>query len=422
MLDNLITILLFIFVFCLIVISHEFGHYIVAKINGVRVIEFGIGMGPKLISFHKNGTDYCIRLLPIGGACIYDMGDMLDMEDENSNDKRIEKTLIQRAEEKISEHDENIDQNSKGSFSGADARLERIRNEKMNKRGKGLGEEGHDDGFLAEKQGIPYTEAPVFVRMAIVIAGPLFNFILAYFIALIVVWNTGSTTPVINGLIDGYPAQEAGMQEGDLITRMNGNRVYLASEIYVNTYLNQEREMTIEYLRDGKKYATTVTPKYDEELGRYLVGFKGYGQYVDCKNASVFEYSFYEVRYGFVGVTKTLLMLIQGRGSKDDIAGPVGMAQTIDEVKDVASPYGPWVVFLNIINLAMLLSVNLGIINLLPLPAIDGGKLIFLIVEAVRGKPIPPEKEGIVHLVGFALLMVLMIFVMYNDVMRIITG
>ncbi len=258
--------------------------------------------------------------------------------------------------------------------------------------------------------------------MAIVIAGPLFNFILAYLIALIVVWNTGSTVPTITGTIEGYPAEAAGIMPGDLITKMNGSRVYLASEIYVNTYLNQEREMTIEYLRDGKKQTVTVTPKYDEELGRYLVGFNGYGEYISCKNASVFKYSYYEVRYGVVGVIKSLFMMIEGRGSKDDIAGPVGMAQTIGEVKDVASPYGPWVLFLNIINLAMLLSVNLGILNLLPLPAIDGGKLIFLIVEAVRGKPIPPEKEGIVHLVGFALLMVLMVFVMYNDIMRIITG
>ncbi|MBQ0027995.1 MAG: site-2 protease family protein [Lachnospiraceae bacterium] len=380
------TILLFVFVFCLVVISHEFGHYIVAKINGVRVIEFTVGMGPKLVSYHKNGTDYCIRLLPIGGACIYDMGDMLD---ETSEDDGRDKEIVKETEVK---------------------------------RGISENKEGHDDGFLNEKQGIPYVEAPVFVKIAIVIAGPLFNFILAYLIALIVVWNTGSTTPVINGLIDGYPAQEAGMQPGDLITKMNGSRVCLASEIYVNTYLGKEHDMTIEFIRDGEKHTVTVTPVYDEAEGRYLVGFRGYGKYITCKDLSVFKYSYYEVRYGFVGVTKTLLMLLQGRGSKDDIAGPVGMAQTIDEVREVTQPYGPWVLFLNILNLSMLISVNLGIINLLPLPAIDGGKLIFLFVEVIRGKPVPPEKEGIVHLVGFALLAVLMVFVMYNDILRLIAG
>lgn len=421
MLDSLITILLFLFVFCLIVISHEFGHFIVAKMNGVRVIEFGIGMGPKVVGFHKNGTYYCIRLLPIGGACIYDMG---DIEDDDDSDKKtgISNHLVKQAGLVNPEsHDDSANMSEK-TYNGAEARLERINNEKLRSRGKYESKEGSDDGFLNEKQGIPFTDAPVLVKIAIVAAGPIFNFILAYLLALIVVWNTGSTSPEIIGVMDGYPAQEAGMQSGDIITSMNGSTVYLANEIYVNTYLNREREMTIEYLRDGKKYTVTVTPKYSEEHGRYLVGFDGYGKYVSCKNASVFKYSYYEVRYGFVGVIKSLEMLIQGRGSKDDVAGPVGMAQTIDNIKNEAAPYGVWVVFINMLNIAMLLSVNLGIINLLPLPAIDGGRLIFLIVELVRGKPIPPEKEGIVHLVGFALLMVLMVFVMYNDIMRIVTG
>ncbi|MCR5399321.1 MAG: site-2 protease family protein, partial [Lachnospiraceae bacterium] len=180
--------------------------------------------------------------------------------------------------------------------------------------------------------------------------------------------------------------------------------------------------MTIEYDRDGKTYTVTVNPKYDEEAGRYLVGFNGYGEYVECKGLNVFGYSYYEVRYAFVGTGKSLIALLTGRGSKDDVAGPIGMAQTIDEVKDAVAPYGPWVVLLNMFNIAMLLSVNLGILNMLPLPAIDGGKFMFLILEALRGRPVPPEKEGIVHLIGFALLAVLAIAVMYNDIMRIVTG
>lgn len=416
MLDNLVTILLFLLVFCLIVVSHEFGHYIVAKMNGVRVLEFGIGMGPKIVSFRKNGTDYCIRLFPLGGACVYEMtDDALDYIDD--------KTIFQKARIKADEHDESIVQNARGSFSGADSRLEKVRSEaKIAKLSNTSNEAGEDAGFLYERPGIPYYKASVLSRISIIIAGPLFNFILAYLLALIVVWNTGTTLPEITGVMDGYPAKEAGIMPGDIITSMNGSHVYLANEIYVNTYLNQERDMTIEFLRDGKKHTVTVTPKYSEEAGRYLVGFNGYGRYVTCKDASLFKYSYYEVRYGFVGTAKSILMMLQGRGSKDDVAGPVGMAQAIDEVKDAASPYGPWVVLLNMFNIAMLLSVNLGILNLLPLPAIDGGKLIFLIIEAVRGKPVPPEKEGIVHLIGFALLFALMMFVMYNDIMRIVTG
>lgn len=394
MLDNLITILLFIFVFCILVVTHEFGHYIMARINGVRVLEFGIGMGPKIVGFHKNGTDYCIRALPFGGACIYDLTD-----DETAYESVAGK---RKSSEKTTE-----------SCKYETSLTETIGNEILQ-------QAGSDAGFLEEKRGIPYGEANLFSRISIVLAGPIFNFIMAYFLALIVVWNTGTTIPEITGVIENYPASEAGIMPGDIITKMNGSSVHLASEIYVNTYLNKERDMTIEFLRDGEKHIITVTPKYNEETGRYLVGFNGYGRYLTCKDASIFKYAYYEVRYSFVGTAKSLLMLLQGRGSKDDLAGPVGIAQTIGEIKDASAPYGIWAVMINMLNMAMLFSVNIGILNLLPLPAIDGGKFMFLVIEGIRGKKIPPEKEGIVHLVGFALLMGLMVFVMYNDIMRII--
>ena len=376
--DSLVSFLLFLLVFFIIVVSHEFGHYIVARLNGVRVIEFTIGMGPKLVGFKKKGTRYVLRALPIGGACIYDTGleDAFAAQKEEGEDKPLHSETETKA--------------------------------------------GEDAGFLNELQGISYKEAPLFSRIAIVLAGPVFNFIVAYLLALIVVWNTGSSNAKITSLMDGYPAKEAGLEVGDVITKMNGSRVYLANEIYINTYTNKSRPMTIEYERDGVKGVVTVNPKYNDETGRYLIGLNGYGEYLECKNGSVFKYAYYEERYAFVGTWKSLIALLAGRGSKDDVAGPVGMAQAIDEVKDAAAPYGPWVVLLNMFNIAMILSVNLGILNLLPLPAIDGGKLMFLFVEGVRGKPIPPEKEGIVHLVGFALLAVLAVVVMYNDILRLI--
>ena len=126
------------------------------------------------------------------------------------------------------------------------------------------------------------------------------------------------------------------------------------------------------------------------------------------------------MRYGLKMTVKSLGMLLTGKAGVDDMAGPVGMAQIIGEVQQEAAPYGPLVVAVNMVNLAMLLSVNLGVINLLPLPALDGGRLVFLLVEAVRGKPVPPEKEGMVHFAGFVLLMVLMVVVMFNDVSRLL--
>lgn len=112
-------------------------------------------------------------------------------------------------------------------------------------------------------------------------------------------------------------------------------------------------------------------------------------------------------------------MLFSGKVTKDDVAGPVGIAQLVGNTYEEAKPYGMSSVILSMMNIAVLLSVNLGILNLLPVPALDGGRLVFLLIEAVRGKPIPPEKEGMVHLAGMAALMVLMVFVLFNDIARI---
>lgn len=280
-----------------------------------------------------------------------------------------------------------------------------------------------EDGLDSEK-GTPsegaFPNASVWARISTVFAGPFFNFILAYILAMIVVGYAGSDKPVINGLIDGYPAQEAGMQPGDVITRMNGERIYVAREIWLNTYVGAGETMTVEFLRDGEKHTAALVPKYNEEEDRYLLGFNGYGEYVDCRNAGIFKYSYYEVRYSLRATIKSLGMLIQGKASKDDISGPIGVAQVIGEVKEQAEPYGVWMVILNMINIALLLSVNLGVMNLLPLPALDGGRLVFLIIEAIRGKPVPPDKEGMVHFAGFVVLMILMVFVMFNDISRLL--
>ena len=359
------TIILFILVFGLIVISHEFGHFLLGKANGIGVVEVAVGMGPKLFSFTKKGTRYSLRLLPIGGACMFEG------------------------------EDGNLEENS------------------------AIQPESEKQGALIKKETMAFPDAPVWARISAVAAGPIFNFILAFLLALIVVGYSGSDRPVINGLMDGYPAKEAGIMPGDVIKKMNGEKIYLAREIYVNMYLNKDKDMTLVYERDGKEYETTLTPKYDEKEGRYLLGFEGYGEYVDCRNTNIFKYSYYEVRYGLKSTIKSLGALVTGNASKDDVAGPIGIAQVIGEVSEAAAPYGAWVVILNMLNIAMLLSVNLGILNLLPLPALDGGRLVFLLIEAIRGKPIPPEKEGIVHFAGFVALMILMVFVMYNDITRL---
>ena len=347
------TLVFFILIFGLVVIAHECGHFLLAKTNGIRVTEFAIGMGPKLLHFKKGETEYCLRLLPIGGACVFD------------NENELGGTADKEYEE--------------GAFPAAN----------------------------------------VWARISTVVAGPIFNFILGFLIAFVLVWFSGSDRPVINGLMEGYPMEEAGVLPGDVITHMNGEKIYLAREIYINTYINKEKPMLIIYERDGEAFEVTVTPKYSDEDGRYLIGLKGYGEYVDCRNANIFPYTYYEVRYCLKSTLKSLGMLLSGNGSKDDVSGPIGIAQVIGDVSEQAAPYGMWVVILNMLNIALLLSVNLGVMNLLPLPALDGGRLVFLLIEAVRGKPVPPDKEGMVHFAGFVVLMLLMVFVMYNDIMRL---
>lgn len=353
----LLTIIVFILVFSVVVIAHELGHFLIAKLNGIRVVEFAIGMGPALIKFTKGETKYVLRLLPLGGACM---------------------------------------------FEGED----------------GIYSEKNEDGKPQQKQEGAFNEANVWARIATVFAGPFFNIILAFLLSLIVVGFSGSTKPTISSLMSGYPAQQAGLQVGDVITKIDGERIYLQGEVTLISSLNQGESLKVEYLRGADKYETLLIPQFSEEDQRYYMGFT-IGEHVDCSGISLLKYSAYEVRYWLKATVKSLIMLVQGKLSSDDLSGPVGIAVTIDETIEVTKPYGLPTVVLTMINFAVLLSVNLGVMNLLPIPALDGGRLLFLLFEVVRGKPIPPEKEGVVHFVGFVALMLLMVFVMYNDIARI---
>ena len=163
----------------------------------------------------------------------------------------------------------------------------------------------------------------------------------------------------------------------------------------------------------------TLTPLYNDEDARYYIGLRGSGEFIKCNPAQVFQYGIYEVRYWVKATYKSLFMLIQGRAKKEDVSGPIGMAQFVGETYDEAKTYGVSTIIFTMMNIVILLSVNLCIFNLLPIPALDGGRLVFMLLEVIRGKPIPPEKEGMVHFAGLVALMILMVFVMYNDIARI---
>ena len=372
------SIIWFFVILAVIILSHEFGHFIVARANGIRVIEFAMGFGPTLCSFTRKGTKFSLKLLPLGGACIFDDAELENLSEEKKTDE---------GEEAFSED---------------------------------ISADG-DKALKKEKpKGIPFRQAGVWARISTVFAGPFFNFIVAFIFAMIIVGSVGTDLPVVQGLTDGRPAAESGLKVNDVITRINGESIHVWRDISLISILNSGEELTIEYERDGETGTVTFTPAYSSEDNRYYIGIEGGTYYMECKGFDLIKYSWYELIYNFRNTLKSLKQLVLGKLSYDNLSGPVGIAQVVNENYDVAKDYGISSVVLTMMNIAMLLSVNLGVINLLPLPALDGGRLVFLLVEAVRGKPVPAEKEGMVHLIGIILFFLLAIFVFYNDIMRII--
>lgn len=352
------TIILFLLIFGTIVIVHEFGHYLLGRINGIGVVEFSVGMGPRLCSFTKRGTVYSLRLLPLGGSCMF------------------------------------------------------------------LGEDGANTEGYEEVEGKPFHQAKAWGRIATIAAGPIFNFILAFLFSLIIIHFCGVNKPIISEVVEHSPAQEAGLLAGDEITRVNGSKVHFFGEVGLDFAISGAKDVEIEYIRDGVKHTVSVTPKLDEQDGYYYIGImrQATREELEVSGMELVRYSAHYVGYQLKLTYKSLLMLVQGEVPMTDLAGPVGMAQIVSNTYENAKPLGFLNVLVRMLDLAVLLSVNIGFLNLLPLPALDGGRLVFLLVEVVRGKPVSQEKEGMVHFAGFVALMILMVFVMYNDILRLVTG
>lgn len=428
------NILIALIIFSVIIIIHELGHFLLSKKNGIGVTEFSVGMGPRIASFKKGETRYSLKLLPFGGSC------MMVGEDE----------LV-------------------------DA----------------------DNAF---------NKKSVWARISVVVAGPVFNFILAFLLALFIIGTIGYDPAAISKIDHGMGAQEAGLKVGDIITKINGTNVDISRDISnfyqftpithapveieymregekntarinpmktktyqmgfyyepsnrpaevtlvgegtpfeaagikvgdiitkidnqqistgdeLNEYFQrnplEDRPVLVTYQRDGKTSSVDVTPKFIEES--YKLGFSYNMGRVKTSPFGVIKYSAIEVKYWIVTTVKSLEQMIMGRVSKDDIAGPVGIVNIIGDTYKQSRQEGLLTVLLNLANISILLSANLGVMNLLPIPALDGGRLLFLIIEVFRGKPIDQEKEGLVHMIGLIALMILMVFIMFNDISRLI--
>lgn len=352
----MLNMILAILVFGLIVLIHEFGHFLLAKINGIGVVEFSIGMGPRLFSFLVGETRYSFKILPFGGSC------MMVGEDEDDKDPKA------------------------------------------------------------------FNNKPVLARISVIFAGPFFNFILAFLFAVIITMNIGHDTAYVYGVTEGSPAAQTDIRQGDKVVRMNRQKIQTYRDVLLYTMSHPGENVKVTYQRaveggweKGGRYeekTVSITPRYSEEAGTYLMGISFYNKYEKPKNIEeTIRYSVYEVNYCIRSTFASLKMLFTRQVKVDEaVAGPVRIVSMIGGTVGESRQDGVSAIFLTLSYWCLILSASLGIMNLLPIPALDGGRLVFLFIELVRGKPIDREKEGMVHMAGLACLMALMVLVLFNDI------
>ena len=370
-----------------LVFFHELGHFLAAKFFKVGVLEFSIGMGPRILSGVFHNTRYSIKLLPLGGSCA-----MLGEDAAGS-----------------------------GDFSTA------------------RGEEEEDvldfDGVVFAKEDIDkysFEKKPAWQRFIICFGGVFHNFLLAFVLAIILTLNIGAEFPIIGAATVQTPAMESGLEENDRIVAIelaNGSRRSIASlqELSIFLELHQEDfqkgDIKVTVLREGKKESFSFSPYRDPETGRYRLGVQLKNGRVKAKNVfQVLEYSYYEFRFNARIVFDSLAMILKGRVSRQDVMGPVGTVAVIGGAVQQSSSGGLRLTILVLMNLSLMLSVNLGIMNLLPIPALDGGRLLFILLEMLLRKRLNPKWEERINTVGMAILLLLMVAIVFNDVFNLFTG
>ncbi len=366
-------------VFGLIVLIHELGHFLAAKAMGVQVNEFAIGFGPKLLQFGKHETRYSLRLFPVGGFCA--------MEGEDA-------------------------------AGGGEVSLEEQRRAEQNPR-----------SFLCK---------PVWRRVVITIAGVVMNLVLGFVVLLV---YCGVCTPLsedgrayysdtqIAVLEDDTSGYQSGLRPGDTLLKIDGQRVFSAFDIQFLLQNSNDGvfEMQVRRVVDGEKQVLTLPEvtfrrEYSEETGRHTLIYdflvRGVPQTV---GSTIVEAARTECSVA-VTVWRTLKGMFTGQYGLNDLSGPVGTVDIIGDVVEDAVQHTDWRIgWGNVLMLVAMLTVNVGIFNLLPLPALDGGRLLFLIWEGVTRRRVLPKYEGIVHAIGLALLLLLIVIVTFNDIVKLVT-
>jgi regulator of sigma E protease len=363
------SIIIAIIIFGLIVVVHEYGHFIAARKCGVMVEEFAIGMGPTILKKKKGETIYSWRIFPIGGFC-----KMLGEDTDNMDPRSFNSKSLPR-------------------------------------------------------------------RAIILAAGALMNFLLAFVLFLVLVLFGIYAMPQVSSVAEGSPAEEAGLMAGDRITKLNGTTIHLFEDISFELSSNRGTPVEVEFKRGKEKHLVIITPYLDQD-SQYKIGFRAEscvglfnGTSIDpasdIKRAGLWESLqsaywriIFFIRVTFVGITR----LVTFQLPLADMSGPIGIVNVISSsytevVNDptMKSPIDTLVsILMTMANLCAMLSANLGVFNILPLPALDGGRLVFVAFEAIRRKPVPVEKEGFIHFVGFVLLMLLAVFIAYSDIRKLL--
>lgn len=343
----LITVLSSAFVFGLLVLIHELGHFVTAKMTGMRVDEFAIGFGPRIFSKKYGETVYSLRSVPLGG-----FNDIAGMSPDD------------------------VEAGSRG-----------------------------------------YNAKPIWARMVVIVAGATMNFILPIFIFWgiysFVGLSSPSNEPVLGEVLQGKPAYTAGLRDGDRIVRIDGKEINTWSDFVKTVSGGEGKIFHIEYKRGDTTGSARVIPEYDKNSKRALIGVVSA---VDTVYPGFFESGLLAIKKtGFIiyKMVEGLGQLITGSASSE-ISGPLGVAQMAGEVAQIG--------FVPLLNFAALLSLNLGVINLLPVPALDGGHFVMLILEALRGKPLGAKALEYTQAVGITVLLALMLFATKNDIVRMFMG
>lgn len=408
-----------VFMFFLLVTLHEWGHFYFAKRAGILVREFAIGFGPKLFSYKKGETTYTLRLLPIGGYV------RMAGEDPELVQVSAGQTIGVRLKQEVVTHLylDQLDQRAhaiQGEVETID--LERDLHVRLNVDGEPVRFKVHPQAMMVargkETQIAPWDRQfgskSVGARALSIAAGPVMNFLLAFVLFLLFMVMNGMPTNVKLGKIEAdSPAQAAGLKEGDIVLEVNHTPIGKdQAKLSEMIRASQDQPMTWIIERNKEQMQKTVTPKMMGEAPRVGIGLTYDKRSVTAGEAITGAWD------NMVFVTKNILFgfkqLLFGQFKMDDLGGPVRIVEVSGQFASAGlAPMVSW---------SALLSLYLGIFNLLPFPALDGSRLVFLALEAVRGRPVDPNRESMVHFIGFAMLMLLMIAVTYNDILRLIQG